>query len=195
MAGKTLCDFAAIDAANTCGESMAGIASEIYIAFKSDLKDGARPAFKESDSDGLDMGAFASIEETPGFEFAEGKCFYKWVIDSDSGQVTATSIAQQKGFNTQLVFKITEMTPNISALFRVLNNRKDAFIAIPDGKSRYKMIYHPDRNIKIDSGGISYDSGTTPDSESGTTVTVSCPCPAPVLYYSGEVSTTPAVAG
>ena len=57
------------------------------------------------------------------------------------------------------------------------------------------MIYNPDRNIKIDSGGISYDSGTTPDSESGTTVTISVPAPAPAIYYAGEVSTTPAVGG
>lgn len=192
MAKKTLCDFADITSASTCGESIAGIATTIYIGFKNDLK--SLPQFKESEEADEDMSAFASVDDTTGFQFATGKCFHKWVIDTDSGQLTSTSVAQQKGFTNQLVFKIAEMTPNISALLRVLNNRKDAFIAIPEG-AKYKMLYNPDRNIKIDSGGISYDSGTTPDSESGTTVTISVPAPAPVIYYAGVVSTTPAVGG
>lgn len=192
MAKKTLCDFADITSASTCGESIAGIATTIYIGFKNDLE--SMPKFKESEEGDEDMSAFASVDDTTGFEFVTGKCFHKWEIDTDSGQLTSTSVAQQKGFTNQLVFKIAEMTPQISALLRVLNNRKDAFIAIPEG-DKYKMIYNPDRNIKIDSGGISYDSGTTPDSESGTTVTISVPAPAPVIYYAGEVSTTPAVGG
>ena len=183
MAGNTLCDLADI-------ESMAGIATTLYVAFKGDLK-GDPPAYKTTAES--DMGDFAMIEDTPGFEFAEGKRFYKWEIDTDSGQLTSSSVKQQKGFTNQLVFKIQQMTPTISALLRVLNNRKDAFIAIPTDDGKYMMIYHPTRNIQIDSGGISFDSGTTPDSDSGTTVTVSVPALAPVVYYEGEVSTTPAV--
>lgn len=190
MAKKTLCDFADINSASTCGESLSGIATTIYIAFKDDLK--SLPKYKDSAEDDGDMSAFASVDDVTGFKFKTGKCFYKWEIVTDSGQLTSTSVAQQKGFINQLVLKIAEMNANISALLRVLNNRKDAFLAIPEG-DKYKMIYNPDRNIKIDSGGISYDSGTTPDSESGTTVTVSVPAPAPVIYYAGEVSTTPAV--
>ena len=190
MAGNTLCDLADISSAENCGESMAGIATTLYVAFKGDLK-GDPPAYKTTAES--DMGDFAMIEDTPGFQFAEGKRFYKWEIDTDSGQLTSTSVKQQKGFTNQLVFKIQQMTPTISALLRVLNNRKDAFIAIPTDDGKYTMIYHPTRNIQIDSGGISYDSGTTPDSDSGTTVTVSVPALAPVVYYEGEVSTTPAV--
>ena len=190
MSKKTLCEFAEITAASNCGETGAGIASSILIGFKEDLE--SLPQFKESEEGDEDMSAFASIDDTTGFKFKTGKCAYKWVIDTDTGQLTSSSVAQQKGFNNQLVFKIAQMTPNISALLRVLNNRKDAFIAIPEG-DKYKMIYNPDRNIKIDAGGISYDSGTTPDSESGTTVTVSVPAPAPVVYYTGEISTTPAM--
>lgn len=194
MAAKTLCDFASIEAGQSCGENLAGIATTIYVAFKGDL-DGTPPGFKASTEEDEDMSAFAEIEDTPGFKFQTGKCFYKWDIDTDTGQLTSTSVAQQKGFTNQLVFRIQQMTPNISALFRVLNNRKDAFIAIPDGTGLYRLIYHPERNINIDNGGISYDSGTTPDSDSGTTVTVSVPSIAPVLYYKGTVSTTPASGG
>ena len=194
MAAKTLCDFASIEAGQSCGESLAGIATTVYVAFKGDLKS-TPPGFKSAEEADPDMSAFAEIEDTPGFEFKDGKCFYKWDIDTDTGQLTSTSVAQQKGFTNQLVFRIQQMTPNISALFRVLNNRKDAFIAIPDGTGLYRLIYHPERNINIDNGGISYDSGTTPDSDSGTTVTVSVPSIAPVLYYKGTVSTTPASGG
>lgn len=186
MATLDLCGFADITASSTCGETSAGIASEVIVGYKEDLK--ALPGFKKPSETDADMGVFAEIEDTPGFQMKTGKRFYRFVIDTDSGQLTATSVAQGKGFTSQLVFKIVEMTPVISALMRVLNNRKDAFLCVKDDQHGYKVIYHPTRNIKIDSGGISYDSGTTPDSESGTTVTVSCPAIAPVTYYKGTIS-------
>ena len=187
MATLDLCGFADITASNTCGETSAGIASDIFVGFKEDLT--ALPGFKEPSESDDDMGVFAEIEDTPGFKMKPGKRFFRFVIDTDSGQITSTSIAQGKGFTAQLVFKIVEMTPTISALMRVLNNRKDAFVAVKDDKHGFKMLYHPNRNIKIDNGGISYDSGTTPDSDSGTTVTLSCPAIAPVTYYKGTFST------
>lgn len=106
MAKKTLCEFADITSANTCGESIAGTATTIYIGFKNDLK--SLPKFKEPDESDEDMSAFASVDDTTGFQFVTGKCFHKWEIDTDSGQLTSTSVAQQKGFNNQLSFKIAK---------------------------------------------------------------------------------------
>lgn len=192
---NTLCDFADQTAASSCGESMAGISTTVYIGFKNDLK-GDYPKLKVpgADDQSFALGEYAKIEDSPGFVFKEGKHFFKWEFDTESGQLTSSSAGQQKGFTQTFTFLMKNMTPELSALMRNLNNRKDIFFLFPE-EDHYVAIYDPDRNVNIADGGIAYDSGKASTDDSGTTVTVTLPTRLPKTYYFGTVSTVPAVAG
>lgn len=191
-ANAGLCGFADQSAASSCGESLSGIATTVYIAFKNDLVE-PYPKLKVPGAEDVDfdLEEYAKIEEIPGFKFKTGKCFYKWEFDTESGQITSSSKGQQKGYEQTLTFLMKNMTPQLSALMRVLNNRKDVFFMLPE-EDHFTGIYDPDRNVNIADGGISYDSGKAAGDDSGTTVTVSLPTRLPKTYYYGTVSTTPA---
>lgn len=194
MAGvvSTLCDFADQNAASSCGEALSGIATTVYIGFKNDLKE-PYPKLKVPGSDATDfaLGEYAKIEDSPGFQFKTGKHFYKWEFDTESGQLTSSSSGQQKGFVQTFTFLMKNMTPELSALMRNLNNRKDVFFLFPED-DHYVAIYDPDRNVNIADGGIAYDSGKAIGDDSGTTVTVTLPTRLPKTYYFGTVVTEPA---
>ncbi|MCD8176737.1 MAG: hypothetical protein LUE98_04655 [Tannerellaceae bacterium] len=188
------CDLQAITEADNCGEATRGIATIIYVGFKGDLK--ARPRLKTpSDGNGsFGLGDYSYVEETPGFtaaNFKDGKSMVEWEIRTDSGQFTLSSNGQKAGFTQTLTFGFDQMTPEIASMLRVINNRKDIFFAIPEG-DQFQLLYDPDRNVSIDSGGIAYDSGTTPDSDSGVTIAINLSTVSSKTYYNGTVSTTPA---
>ena len=197
MAGgvNSLCDFADQNAASSCGEALSGIATTVFIGFKNDLKD-PYPKLKvpgTSDSD-FALAEYAKIESDPGFTFKPTKHFYKWEFDTESGQLTSSSSGQQKGFVQTFTFLMKNMTPELSALMRNLNNRKDVFFLFPE-EDHYVAIYDPDRNVNIADGGIAYDSGKAVGDDSGTTVTVTLPTRLPKTYYFGTVNTEPAPSG
>lgn len=197
MAGvvNSLCDFADQNAASSCGEALSGIATTVFIGFKNDLKD-PYPKLKvpgTSDSD-FALAEYAKIESDPGFTFKPTKHFYKWEFDTESGQLTSSSSGQQKGFVQTFTFLMKNMTPELSALMRNLNNRKDVFFLFPE-EDLYVAIYDPDRNVNIADGGIAYDSGKAVGDDSGTTVTVTLPTRLPKTYYFGTVNTEPAPSG
>lgn len=197
MAGvvNSLCDFADQNAASSCGEALSGIATTVFIGFKNDLKD-PYPKLKvpgTSDSD-FALAEYAKIESDPGFTFKHTKHFYKWEFDTESGQLTSSSSGQQKGFVQTFTFLMKNMTPELSALMRNLNNRKDVFFLFPE-EDHYVAIYDPDRNVNIADGGIAYDSGKAVGDDSGTTVTVTLPTRLPKTYYFGTVNTEPAPSG
>lgn len=195
MAGviNTLCDFADQTAATSCGEALSGIATTVYIGFKNDLK-GDYPKLMTPGTEASDFALeeYAKISDTPGFVFKPGKHFYKWEFDTESGQLTSSSSGQQKGFVQTFTFLMKNMTPELSALMRNLNNRKDVFFLFPE-EDHYVAIYDPDRNVNIADGGIAYDSGKAAGDDSGTTVSVTLPTRLPKTYYYGTVSTEPAV--
>lgn len=195
MAGMvaTLCDFADQTSASGCGESLSGIATTVYIGFKNDLVEPYPQLMVPGTSDSdFALENYAKIDDTPGFKFKEGKHFFKWEFDTESGQLTSTSKGQQKGYEQTFTFLMKNMTPELSALMRNLNNRKDVFFLFPE-EGHYVAVYDPDRNVNIADGGISYDSGKATGDDSGTTVTVTLPTRLPKTYYYGTVDTTPAV--
>lgn len=193
MASATLCDFADQTAATSCEEALAGIATTVYIGFKNDMVDPLPQLMVPgADAANFTLGDYAKIEDTPGFKPKTGKKFYKWEFDTDTGQLTTSSVGQQKGFTQTFTFKMKNMTPELSALLRNLNNRKDIFFLFPED-DHYVAIYDPFRNVNIDSGGIAYDSGTTSDSDSGVTITVTLATKLPKTYYFGTVPLSDAV--
>lgn len=187
---STPCDFASQTAAMNCGESLAGIATTVFIGFKNDLKELPRLMTPADDATEFALGEYAKISDAPGFAFNTGKSFYKWEFDTETGQLTSTSKGQSKGYEQTFTFMMKNMSPEMSSLLRNLNNRKDVFFLFPED-DHYVAIYDPDRNVKIDDGGIAYDSGKASGDDSGTTVTVTLPTKLPKTYYFGTVSTTP----
>jgi len=187
----TPCDLADITAASNCGEDQPGIATTIYVGFKNDLET-PYPRLKTPGAGGgtFELGDYSYVEGTPGFKFKSGKAFNKWEIKTDSGQFTFNSNGQKKGYTQQLVGGFDSMTPELSAMLRTLNNRPDAFFVWPEGE-KYVCLYDPDRNITIDLGGIAYDSGTTPDSDTGVTFTISLNTRPPKTYYDGTIQLVP----
>ena len=88
-----------------------------------------------------------------------------------SVQLTSTGNEGPKGFNVQLVFVIDRDVENASQVIRILKNRGDAifFVENPSAPGTYRVVYDPVAGTEINAN---YDSGTTPDSDSGYTVTV-----------------------
>lgn len=191
---STPCDFASQTAAMNCGEEIAGTATTVYIGFKNDLKgDLPRLMTPEKDATDFALGDYAKIADTPGFVFNAGKCFYKWEFESETGQLTSTSKGQSKGWEVSFTFMMKNMSPELSSLLRNLNNRKDAIFFFPED-DHFVAIYDPDRNVKIDDGGIAYDSGKASGDDSGVTITVTLPTRLAKTYYYGTITTTPATA-
>ena len=144
--------------AQSCTESYSGIGTSVYVAFYEDLVAQYDYSVKE-DVAGFDPGSFI---------FKDGKGFYQLDIKKKSGKVTAESNGQGKGFTNVLTFVINQSMDDMALISRAMNNA-DTLWAASDGKGGYYMIY--DRNFAPEVA-ISADTGDTPDSDNGFTVTV-----------------------
>lgn len=144
--------------ASTCEENYSGIGTSVYVAFVEDL---------EAQYDYSASGEMAGFDESA-FKFKQGKGFYQLDIKKKSGKVTAESNGQGKGFTNVLTFVINQSMEDMALISRAMNNA-DTLWAASDGKGGYYMIY--DRNFAPEVA-ISADTGDTPDSDNGFTVTV-----------------------
>ena len=154
------CDLKDIaQAAAGCEEQLSGLGNMVYVAYPEDLQ--AAPTYEENSA------AFASTS----FKFSSGKGAWKIRCKKQSVQLTATGNEGPKGFNVQLVFVVDRDVENASQVIRILKNRGDAifFVENPSSPGTYRVVYDPVAGTEINAN---YDSGTTPDSDSGYTVTV-----------------------
>lgn len=154
----------------------------IYVAYPEDLE--ATPTYEEN----------ASKFSDTSFAFKTGKGAWRFRIKKQTGQVTATGNEGAKGWNVQLLFTIDRDVENASHVLRVLKNRGDAifFAENPSVTGSYYVVYDPAFGTEINSN---YDSGTTPDSDSGHQVTVTCnPCRYPLTTWSGTLTLAGAAA-
>ena len=159
MAGLS-CDLKDIAQASAgCEEQLSGLGNTVYVAYPEDLA--AAPTYEEN------AASFASTA----FKFSEGKGAWKIRCKKQSVQLTSTGNEGPKGFNVQLVFVIDRDVENASQVIRILKNRGDAifFVENPSVPGTYRVVYDPVAGTEINAN---YDSGTTPDSDSGYTVTV-----------------------
>lgn len=142
--------------AQTCEENYSGIGTSVYVAFVEDLD--AQFDYSEN---------FAGFE--PGaLKFKDGKGFCQLDIKKKSGKVTAESNGPGKGFSNVLTFVMNQNMEDMALISRAINN-VDTLWAAADGKGSYYLIY--DRNFAPEVA-ISADTGDTPDSDNGFTVTV-----------------------
>ena len=104
----------------------------------------------------------ASFSSTS-FKFKPGKGAWKFRIKKQTGQITSTGNEGAKGWNVQLLFTIDK-----------------------DVENTYYVVYDPVFGTEINSN---YDSGTTPDSDSGHSVTVtSNPNRYPLSTWTGTLT-------
>ena len=146
------CDLKDIaQAAAGCEEQLSGLGNMVYVAYPEDLT--ATPEYSED----------AATFDSSAFTFKPSKGAWKIRCKKQSVQLTATGNEGPKGFNVQLVFVIDRD--------RILKNRGDAifFVENPSSPGTYRVVYDPVAGTEINAN---YDSGTTPDSDSGYTVTV-----------------------
>ncbi len=167
-----------------CEEEFSGLGNTVYAVLPEDLT--AKPEYDETG---------AAAFSTSSFTFKEGKGAYKIRCKKQTVQITSTANEGAKGYNVQLVFTVEKDVKNAAQVFRVLKNKGDAIFLAEDPKGGYLVVYDPVFGTELVNN---YDTGTTPDSDTGHAVTVTCnPCRFSRTSWDGtltiksEATTTP----
>lgn len=170
------CDLKDIaQAAAGCSEQYAGLGNTVYVALPEDLE--AKPEYEETGE-----AAFA----TTAFTFAATKGAYKIRCKKQTVQITSTANEGARGYNVQLMFTVDKDVMNAAQVFRVLKNKGDAIFFVQNPAGGYYVVYDPDFGTELVNN---YDTGTTPDSDMGHTVTVTCnPCPFALTSWKGTLT-------
>lgn len=130
-----------------CLENKPGLGTDIYIGLKSEL---AAP-----------LVATENMYSTP--VFSSGKGLYKVQCKDDSQQIQGSSLGFRRGFELTCNFVVDSVNESAGKVARAINNR-DIFIIALDG-DQSQIMYDPQRKVKFESGGITTDTGTGPDSD------------------------------
>ena len=165
------CNFIKVgSSATSCKESFSGVGSIIYAFTKSDLEQAnLTPAYSDLAAE-YTATSFAKCPVVP------------IAVKAQTGQVTATSNADGGGFQTVYTGRIANDVYKMAAVARIMNNRSDWGLLVPTGKTNadglktYYVVYDPSFDTMFED---SYDTGNTPDSDHGHTITVTC---GPMLY-------------
>lgn len=158
-----------------CEEQFAGLGNTVCVALPEDLK--AKPAYDETGKAAYSSSAFT---------FSEGKGAYKIRCKKQTVQIVSNPNTGASGYNVQLNFTVDKDVINAAQVFRVLKNRGDAIFFVENPKGGYFVVYDPQFGTEI---ANTYDTGTTPDSDMGHTVTVTCnPCPFALTSWDGTLT-------
>lgn len=143
-------------------EFLAGVSANLYVVNPEDLK--VRPAFAEDGSSNFQSFSFDKSN------FKSGKYAYLFHIKKDSGQNQATGIDGAKGYNQSLAFTIEKDVRNASQVLRAIKNHEDFyFLCEESDASAFQVVGDPVRGSRLNNN---FDSGTTPESDSGLACTV-----------------------
>lgn len=159
----------------TCGENFSGVGSKLYIFFPEDLT--APPTFDHK----------SNTYTASSFTFAEGKGAYEITLKAKSGKVTSTSNPNGGGFSNVLTGVVAKDMDKMSWVGRIMNNRNFGAM-ISDGAGKMIVLYSPDFDIEF---SMESDTGDTPDSDHGHTITITC---SPMLYALMKWAGSPTVA-
>lgn len=161
-------------AAAGCDEQFSGLGNHIYVAYPEDLT--AKPAYDPAKA------AFA----TSAFTFKSGKGAWKIRIKKQSAKISSTGNAGAKGYNVTLTFNIEKDVENAATVLRIMKNRGDVIVFAERPAGGYLVVYDPMFGTEVNSN---YDTGDTPESDSGHTVTVtSNPNKYPVATWEGALT-------
>lgn len=103
-------------------------------------------------------------------------------IKPKSGKVTATANSNGGGFSNVFTAVVANNMNDMTELARSLNNDTDWGILVPAGAGQYYVLYDKSFGIEF---GMESDSGDTPDSDHGHTVTITC---SPMIYAMPKIS-------
>ena len=145
------------NAGDECLENLAGLGEVAYIGLRSSLNTGALTA----------NGDTYAMSATP-FKDGAPKLF-KLDLKEESQKIAGESQGKRKGFNITLTLVFDAVNAKVSNLARSLNNL-DWFAILPDGDEA-QIVYDPNKKIRIDSGGLTTDTGAAAGDDRVTTVT------------------------
>lgn len=167
------CQFINVGAVSECTENYSGIGTSVYV-FSGD--------------------ALAEVEASP--EYEDGKAEYtdysfhnvtvnRIVIKSQSGKITHTSNPNAGGFLNIFTGIVANDMEKMSLMARTMNNLTNWGLLVPDGGGKMYVIYAKDFDLKFELSG---DTGDTPDSDHGHTLTVTAgPCRYPFVKWNGHI--------
>ena len=162
--------------AQNCQENYSGIGTSVYIFSGDDLaavSPAANPAYEEDKAE-YTKASF------------DGVALHRIVIKSQSGKITHSNNPNGGGFNNIFTGLVANDMENMSLMARPMNNLNNWGLLVPDGSGKMYVIYAKDFDLKFEMSG---DTGDTPDSDHGHTLTVTAgPCRYPFVKWDGKVT-------
>lgn len=141
-------------AGDDCLENIAGLGEVAYIGLRSELK----KALTATDNT-------YSLSAT---DFIDGaKRLVKVELKEESQKIAGESQGKRKGFNLTGTLVFDAVNAEVAKLARALNNL-DIFVIMPDGDEA-QIMYDPNKKIRIESGGLTSDTGAAAGDDRVTT--------------------------
>jgi hypothetical protein len=162
--------------AANCQENFSGVGTRVYVALADSLKPGS---VKWSDQfAGFASSSFAADS------FEDGG-FYAIDIKQKSGKITSESNPQGGGFNNVFTGVVNSNMDRFAFIARTINNVDTVWLISDGSKDGYYVIYDPQFAPEF---ALSADTGDTPDSDRGFTLTVTAsPSRYPLAKWHGTV--------
>lgn len=162
----------------SCKENFSGVGTKLFLFLPEDLQ--AVPTYDEEKAEYTEAS----------FTFKEGKGAYEVILKPKSGKVTSSSNANGGGFSNVFTGIVAKSMDEMSHIARVLNNRNFGAM-VSDGSGKYYVLYSPDFDNEF---SLESDTGDTPDSDHGHTLTITCsPMLYPLTKWAGTLTMAPAV--
>lgn len=164
--------------ATNCQENFSGVGTRVYVALAESLKPGS---VKWSDQfAGFAASSFAA-------ESFDGGGFYAIDIKQKSGKITSESNPQGGGFNNVFTGVVNSNMDRFAFIARTINNVDTVWLISDGSDDGYYVIYDPQFAPEF---ALSADTGDTPDSDRGFTLTVTAsPSRYPLAKWHGVVPT------
>jgi hypothetical protein len=147
-------------AENECEENLAGLGEVCYIGLKSDLKkpmEFTKVAGRET-----------CIYSTPEFKDGTNR-LCRVDLKEESQKISSESQGKRKGFNLTGTMVFDAVNKQVSKLARSLNNL-DWFAIFPDPSGKAQILYDANKKIRIESGGLTSDTGQKASDDRITTI-------------------------
>lgn len=153
-----------------CGENFSGVGSKLYIFFPEDLN--STPTVDDK----------SNTYTASSFAWKEGTGAYEIALKPKSGKVTSTSNPNGGGYSNVLTGVVAKDMDKMSWVGRIMNCRNFGAM-IADGSGKMIVLYSPDYDVEF---SMESDTGDTPDSDHGHTVTITCsPMNYPLMKWEG----------
>lgn len=171
-----------VTSGTSCTENFSGVGMTLFIFKASDLA--AVPEYAEDK---------AGFTDNTDFKFNDGEGAYKITLKRQSGKVTSTSTPNGGGFVNTFTGVVAAEMDKMSLLARTLNNSNEWGAMVGDGKGGYYVLYDPTFGISF---SMESDTGDTPESDHGHTITITAgPMLYPLAKWTGSLTVKSEIAG